>query len=258
MKKIVLGLNLFHADSSACLFINNVLISAVEEERFTRIKHCGGLPVNAIKFCLNYSGITLSDVNVITINQNKKENIFQKIKYVILNKISYKLISKSLKYSIYRKNFKNLLSKLNLGNFNGKIIGIEHHLSHIGSSFYPSGFQESACVSIDGFGDFVSTALGYAKNNEIVLHDKIFFPHSLGIFYQAITQYIGFTNYGDEYKMMGLSSYGEPIYEKKISEIIKYLGNGKFKLNLDYFTHHQDDYAMNFDSLGNPIIKNLY
>ena len=174
------------------------------------------------------------------------------------NKINYELIFQSLKYSLFRKNFKTLLNQMGIGNYTGKILGIEHHLSHIGSSFYPSGFDESVCVSIDGFGDFVSTTWGYAKNNEVSTHGKVFFPDSLGIFYQAITQYIGFNNYGDEYKMMGLSPYGKPIYEKQLSKIINYLDEGKFKLNLDYFTHHNDDYAMNFDSNGSPIIKKLY
>ncbi len=258
MEKIVLGLNLFHADSSACLIVNNELISAAEEERFTRVKHYGGIPSNAIKFCLISNGYTLNDVDIISINQNISENLFEKFKYLFSKKFSLKLVLKSLKIKKKRQDIKHSINNLDIGTFKGKIIGIEHHLSHVCSSFNVSGFKNATCLSVDGFGDFVSTAWGYGTNENVFLEDKVYFPHSLGVFYQSITQYLGFNNYGDEYKVMGLAPYGKPIYTDKLNNLIKYTGKGKFELNLEYFTHHKNDYSIDFESNGYPVVKTLY
>ena len=118
--------------------------------------------------------------------------------------------------------------------FKGKIKYIDHHLSHLASSFYYSPFKEAVNVSVDGFGDFASCSWGSTKNSILKIDDKIFFPHSLGIFYQALTQYLGFKNYGDEYKVMGLSSYGKPTYVNLISNLISYKEKLKFELNLNF------------------------
>lgn len=258
--KYILGLNLYHANSSACLFYGNNLIAAAEEERFVRIKNFSGFPINAIKFCINKANIKLDHLEYICINQNKKSNFFKKLFYILSQrpKINY-LIDKA-KIKFQRENvvfkFNNLLNEH--GVFNGKIVSVEHHISHLFSSFYYSDFDESVSLSVDGFGDFCSTAWGASKKSDITSIDKkIFFPHSLGIFYQALTQYLGFKNYGDEYKVMGLSAFGLPKYCDKLGKIVYPFGQGEFRLNLDFFNHHTNNVNFQFGD-GLPKFSDLY
>ena len=252
----ILGLNINHADASAAIFKNNNLIAAVEEERFVRVKHYSKFPFNSIKYCLSEAKINMSQINFVTINSNPLKSFFKKIYYIFLNPRSINVGLSSLKN--YEKKFSiiKLLNNVDQNNpFNGKIKYFDHHLSHLNSS--SNNFESSVNVSIDGFGDFSSCSWGVKKNNIIKIDDKIYFPHSLGIFYQAITQYLGFKNYGDEYKVMGLAPYGEPNYVKEISKLINYKNNCNFELNLKYFTHHKKKIFF-IDNNGNPIFKNLY
>jgi len=252
----ILGLNINHADTSAAIFKNNNLIAAVEEERFARVKHYSQFPFNSIKYCLSEAKINMSQINFVTINSNPLKSIFKKIYYIFLNPKSINVGLSSLKN--YEKKFSiiKLLNNVDQNNpFNGKIKYFDHHLSHLNSS--SNNFESSVNVSIDGFGDFSSCSWGLKKNNIIEIDDKIYFPHSLGIFYQAITQYLGFKNYGDEYKVMGLAPYGEPNYVEEISKLINYKNNCNFELNLKYFTHHKKKIFF-IDNNGNPIFKNLY
>jgi len=252
----ILGLNINHADTSAAIFKNNNLIAAVEEERFVRVKHFSQFPFNSIKYCLSEAKINMSQINFITINSNPLKSFFKKIYYIFLNPRSINVGLSSLKN--YEKKFSiiKLLNNVDQNNpFNGKIKYFDHHLSHLNSS--SNNFESSVNVSIDGFGDFSSCSWGVKKNNIIKIDDKIYFPHSLGIFYQAITQYLGFKNYGDEYKVMGLAPYGEPNYVEEISNLINYKNNCNFELNLKYFTHHKKKIFF-IDNSGNPTFKNLY
>src|SRR5207248_6464948 len=115
---------------------------------------------------------------------------------------------------------------------------VEHHLAHLASAFLVSGFSEAACISIDGFGDFASTAFGFGQGGEVKIDNRVYFPHSLGIFYSALTQFLGFPHYGDEYKVMGLAPYGEPNYLEQLRQVIRIRPDGTFRLNLKYFRHH--------------------
>ena len=254
---IILGLNIFHGDSSACILRDGKLLSAVEEERFTRKKHWAGFPINSIKFCLNENNITLSDVDHICVNQNNYSNILRKILYIGTNKLNFDYLLNKLK----KKNSKNLNYLFNINfkknQFKGKYHYIEHHLSHTSSSFYLSPFSEAVNVSVDGFGDFVSTAWGVGSNCNNLIQDKVFFPHSLGIFYQSLTQYLGFLNYGDEYKVMGLAPLGKNYLEKEFDEIVKVNNNAKFELNLKYFRHHKNNIEFKWDN-GSPIFDQIF
>jgi len=253
---ITLGVNIFHADSSACIFIDEKLIAAAEEERFTRVKHDSNFPMNSIKFCLNQAKVNFEDIDYVTINSNPKLNIKKKILFLIKNPYSVVLGINSLINTSKKINILSHLKKL--GKFNGKLEYIDHHLSHLASASYFSPFTKSVNVSVDGFGDFESCSWSCNNNNESLSIDgKIFFPHSLGIFYQAMTQYLGFKNYGDEYKVMGLSSYGKDNYYSKIKKLINYDLNGIFSLNLDYFSHHKKKIFKITDK-GSPIFENLY
>ena len=249
---IVLGLNINYADSSACIIKNGELLFAIEEERINRIKHWAGLPVKSINHCLNYSGISVNEITDISINSNPLSNILPKGIFFLKN---YILGEK--KYEIYQRIKKKVNLKLALEeqfspqvfSKNLKIHYIDHHLSHIASAFYPSKFEKAIGLSIDGFGDFCSIAIAKCENNKISIIDKTYFPDSLGLIYEAFSQYLGFSNYGDEYKVMGLSSYGRPIYSKLIEKtIFKDLNN--FKLNLNFFNHTDKNFNYRFS--GSP------
>ena len=252
---ITLGLNFNHADSSACIFIKNELKNAIEEERINRIKHWAGIPVESIKFCLKENNLEFSDIENITINTNPRSNINSKIIYFLKN---YLIGSKKGEI------FKRLKSKINLkkdleehfiskSNKNLKIHYIDHHLSHIASAYYASGFSDSIGLSIDGFGDFCSMMVAECSNGKIKPIQKLYFPNSLGLLYEAFTQFIGFSKYGEEYKMMGMSSLGKPIYYQKIKKNI-FDNFNDLKLNLKYFNHHKNNFTYKFAGQPNQSI----
>ena len=257
---IILGLNINHADSSASIILNGSLIATCEEERFTRVKNWAGVPYNSITFCLNQIGVKINEVDYITINKDPYAEFLNKIIFSLTNKPSISLLFERFKNFRKAKSISNELANF----FNSdhkqlakKIKYIEHHLSHLGSSFFVSEFNNASLISVDGFGDFKSCMWGYGEKNIIKPFDKVLFPHSLGIFYLSITQYLGFHNYGEEYKVMGLSSYGSPIYYKKLSDMINILPKGKFRLNLDYFLHHKKRLSMLWNN-SQPKIDSIF
>ena len=255
---IILGLNINHADTSACIIVNGKIIAAIEEERFVRKKHYAGFPLNSIEFCLSIAKLTINDVNFITLNYSPSSNLKQKVFYIIKNIISTSTLKKILSFKNKLFHTSDLRRYLNKNNFNGKIINVEHHMSHIASSYYNSSFENAAGLTIDGFGDFCSTGTFLCSNDKIQGLKKVYFPHSLGILYQAITQFLGFKNYGDEYKVMGLSAYGDPKYLKEFEDLIQYNSKNFFSLNLDYFSHHSNsEFSYSFSN-GIPKFSNLY
>jgi carbamoyltransferase len=253
----VLGVNAYHGDASACIFIDNKLVAAAEEERFTRIKHSAGFPKNAIRFCLDFANINLSEIEHIAINRNPKQRIFPKLLFAASNIFSINFIKNRLKNlqkinSLKEEFVKNFNEKVN-----AKIHNIDHHISHVASSVYFSNFEKTNFISVDGFGDFASTITGHYNGKKIKICDEVLFPHSLGLFYTAITQYLGFLKYGDEYKVMGLASYGKPIYSEKIKNMFEQKTNKLFSLNLKYFLHHSGNVEMTWLS-GEPKIGKVY
>jgi carbamoyltransferase len=254
----ILGLNINHADTSAVIFNDSNLIAAAEEERFTRVKHEINFPLNAIRFCLAKAKINISQVNYITLNSKPLNSILRKFFFFLLNPKSYPLFIQNILSTKNKLSVRDFLNQLDVKNsFTGKVRYYDHHLSHLASSFYYSPFKKSVNFSLDGFGDFASCSWGVAKNNELKIDGKIFFPHSLGIFYQAITQYLGFKNYGDEYKVMGLSSYGNPVYTKLISNLVYYKKNFFFQLNLKYFCNYNKR-IISFRKNQPPFFLDLY
>ena len=254
----IIGINAFHADSSACILVDGKLIAAVEEERFNRIKHWAGFPIESIKFCLKETNLTISDIDQISINIDPKANYLKKIFFLLKHRPSLNLIIRRLKK---KKKYKSIGEIINLefdkGKFKGKINNIEHHYAHLSSAFHVSPYDEACVLSVDGFGDFASTAWGYGTNTDIKIENKIYFPHSLGIFYQALTQFLGFKNYGDEYKIMGLAPYGKPKYVEKLRDVILIKNKGNFELNLSYFKFHKEDFNYRWED-GKIEIEDLY
>lgn len=255
---IVLGLNAYHGDSAAALVKDGQLIAAAEEERFRRLKHWSGLPTEAMKWCLADAGLQLSDVDHIAINRNPGVNNFRRALYVLRKRPSLGLIFKRLANIKRAGSFEDSVQAAFPGeNLKAQVHRVEHHLAHLASAFLVSDFDEAVCLSVDGFGDFASSAWGMGRGDKIDVDGRVYFPHSLGIFYTVITQFIGFPHYGDEYKVMGLAPYGEPKYLKEMRELVKVLPDGRFELNLQYFRHHSDDVHYSWDNCC-PEVGTLY
>ncbi len=255
---VILGINAYHGDSSACLVINGTLISAVEEERFRRIKHWAGFPSKSIEYCLESASIDLSDVDILAINQDSKANIWKKIGFTLAKRPNLKMLLDRAKNKRERASVETQLEELFPGQkFSGKVVFIEHHEAHLSSAFHVSPFNEAVVVSVDGFGDFASGAWGVGKGTEIDVEGRVYFPHSLGIFYQALTQHIGFPHYGDEYKVMGLAPYGKPTYMEEMRQIVLLENDGSYELNLDYFRHHKEKVDYEWEN-GSPTVGELF
>ncbi len=256
----ILGLNAFHGDSSACILKDGEVVVALEEERIRRIKHWAGFPIEAIKYCLQDAGISIKEIDYITISRDPSANVLKKIKHTLKNKVSFSAILDRYTNSKKVKSVKATLAE-ELGvlesDIKAEIHNIEHHRSHIGSSFFASPFEKSALLSIDGFGDFTSTMTAIGNGNQIEVLDAVHFPHSAGIFYTSFTQYLGFPKYGDEYKVMGLAPYGNAIYVDKLKDVVKFTDDGLFELNLKYFKHHKDGVKMSWEG-GEPDIESIF
>jgi len=256
----ILGINAYHGDSSACILKDGIVIAASEEERFRRIKHWAGFPSEAIKFCLGEANIDITQVDYITISRDPSANIHKKILHAAKNLVSVKALKDRLANTKKVGSVKAELSKVfNIpeDQIKAEVKNIEHHRSHLASAFFASPFDEAAILSIDGFGDFTSTMIATGKGNKIEVLDTVIYPHSAGIFYTSLTQYLGFPHYGDEYKVMGLAPYGEPKYVDELKKIILFKDNGLFELNTNYFKHAKEGVAMSWEN-GDPHIDSIF
>jgi carbamoyltransferase len=254
----ILGINAYHADSSAAIFKDGVMIAATEEERFTRIKHWAGFPVLAIQFCLKEAGVSLQEVDYITIGRDPKAKFLNKLNYLRKNPSlvfgAIKRYRNSKEVASLESEFKRIDPSVSYGSLTDKIKNIEHHRSHLASAFFASPFEESAILSIDGSGDFTTTMIAVGKGNKIEVLDSVDFPVSCGLFYTAFTQFLGFPHYGDEYKVMGLAPYGEAKYIDKVKKLLKFLPNGLYTWHDEYFiqpTKAGFKYENNIPSVGN-------
>ena len=256
----ILGLNSYHPDSSAALIKDGEIIAAAEEERFNREKHWSGFPEKAIHFCLSEGKISVDDLNYVCLNRNPRANLHRKLVYILRKAPSLLTISDRLKNRNKILNVKDDFYQkfgVDLSESGTKVCFVEHHRAHIASSFFVSSFNDAALISVDGFGDFASTFLAYGNNKKIEPIAKVYYPHSLGIFYLALTQYLGFSNYGDEYKVMGLASYGKPQFTEEMREIVKVKPNGLFELNLKMFRHETNGFEMSWNNTI-PKIGRVY
>src|SRR5436305_2193474 len=234
----ILGLNAYHGDSAACLFVDGKLVAAAEEERFRRIKHWAGLPTQAINYCLEEAKLRLEEIEHIAINRKPGVNNLRRLGFVLTHLPHPKLMAQKIKNIRSAASIKEAL-EANYGvEIKAEVHHVEHHLAHLASAYLVSGFSEAACISVDGFGDFASTAFGFGQGSELKIDNRVYFPHSLGIFYSALTQFLGFPHYGDEYKVMGLAPYGEPNYLEQLRQVVRIRPDGTFRLNLKYFRHH--------------------
>jgi len=254
----ILGINAFHGDSAACLVIDGMIVSAVEEERFRRIKHWAGFPSEAIRWCLKSNHLALADIDVIAINQDSSANMGKRIWYTLTNNPSPKFIIDKIRTRDQRSSIADHLAEAFPDNtFCGDFVTVEHHEAHLASAFLPSGFDDAWAVSIDGFGDFASGAWGFGSDAGLRLEKRVLFPHSMGAFYQAFTQYLGFPNYGDEYKVMGLAPYGKPTYLELLRDVVLLKEDGSYRLDLSYFKHHKENVMFEWTG-GSPSVGPMY
>ena len=259
MTESILGLNAFHGDSAACLVVDGKLVAAAEEERFRRVKHWAGFPSEAVRYCLSAAGMTLADVDHVAVNRDPGANLMAKVLFSLSKRPSFEAIKGRLSNASKVRDVGALLRE-QAGDGRPakfKVHNVEHHRAHVASSFFVSPFETAAVVSVDGFGDFVSGMWGSGTGKSISIEDEVTFPHSLGLFYLALTQYLGFPHYGDEYKVMGLAPYGEPELMDAMRSIVRLRPGGKYELDLDGFLHHSEGVSMVWDD-GSPTIGTVF
>ena len=254
----ILGVNAFHGDSSAALVFDGKVVAAAEEERFRRIKHWAGFPSEAIGWCLEANNLILADIDVIAINQDSRANLSRRLWYTLTSRPSPKLIIEKLRTRGKRRSILDHFNQAFSGpKVQSEVVSVEHHLAHLASAYYPSDFDDAWAVSIDGFGDFASGAWGYGAGNNLDVQSRVLFPHSMGAFYQAFTQYLGFPNYGDEYKVMGLAPYGKPKHLDALREVVLLQSDGSYRLDLSFFKHHRENVMFEWEG-GSPSASRMY
>lgn len=288
---IILGINAYHGDAAAALIKDGRLVAAVEEERFNRYKHCAGFPVESIRYCLKEAGINAEDLDHVGISRDPSAHLHKKILFAatraaragvrrdvnssvaVLEENNgagngrrsngagvFRQIKDRLGNAARVRDVKDELARqlvIPKSKIRAQFHNIEHHRAHLASAFFVSPFEEAALLSIDGFGDFISTMWARGAGNSIEVLGQVEYPHSTGIVYTATTQFLGFPHYGDEGKVMGLAPYGRPRFIEEFRDIIRTEEQGQFRLNLDYFRHHSEGVEMTWDE-GSPVIGKIF
>src|ERR1044072_8424521 len=258
----VLGINAYHGDAAAAIIKDGPLIAADEEERFNRYMHSAGFPAQAIRYCLNTAGIGLEDLDHVGISRDPSAHLHKKILFAATRvaSLARSLIKDRRGNAARVRALKDELARVfetPKKQLRARFHNIEHHRAHLASCFFVSPFERAALLSIDGFGDFISTMWAIGDGNSIDVLGQGEYPHSTGNGYTAPTPVLGFPDYGDEGKVMGLAPYGQPRFIKEFREIIRTEENGQFRLNLDYFRHHSEGVEMTWDH-GSPVIGRVY
>src|SRR5580692_8491200 len=254
----ILGINAYHGNASAAIVCEGRLVAAVEEERFNRVKYAAGFPAHAIRYCLKEAGLELKDIDHVAVPRNPYARLGTKLFYAIrMPSFARERMKVLAKFTgipeALAQAFDTDPTKIA-----AKFHRIEHHQAHLASAFFVSPFKRAALLSADGLGDFASTMWGSGSGNRMTIDGVIAFPHSLGLFYSAVTQYLGFLKFGDEYKVMGLAAYGEAEQLEAFRDIVRANGDG-FRLGLDYFTHHRSGQEMSWaDADKTPTMGRMF
>src|SRR6266478_5901218 len=254
----ILGINAYHGNASAAILCDGKLIAAVEEERFNRVKYAAGFPAAAIAYCLEAAGITLKDVHHVAVPRNPYARLGTKLLYALrMPSFARERMKVLAKFTGIREALAAAFAT-DPAALSAQFHRVEHHIAHLASAFYCSPFEEAALLSADGLGDFASSMWGAGFGSRMKIHGSIAFPHSLGLYYSAVTQYLGFLKFGDEYKVMGLGAYGEPEFLEEFRDIVHSNGAG-FRLGLEYFTHHRTGPEMTWaDADKTPVLGKMY
>ena len=261
----ILGLNAFHGDASAALLVDGKLICAVEEERLNRRKHSAGFPSLAVRECLRLAGISASELDHIAISRDPRAHLADKLIHVGTRLLLSRNITGLWHQLGSRLGNRKQIGSLELAlaeavgtsSLKAQFHHVEHHRAHLASAFFASGFAEAAVLSLDGFGDFVSTMWGHGRDRRIEVLGEVGFPHSLGALYTAVTQWLGFPKYGDEGKVMGLAAYGDAQQVPELRKLLTLHPDGTFSLVLKYFLHHRDGVEMSWTD-GTPRLGRMY
>src|SRR5215813_3114607 len=234
---LILGLNMFHADASAAILQDGEVAFAIAEERLNRIKHYAGFPALAVQACLNAVGAKITDIDHVAIGQDSDANLAKKVQYALANPAKILNFIRLRQRKEVMRDVRSLLAKaLNVDSSQLRFQEhhLEHHIAHIASAYYCSPWEKAAGFSYDGSGDFVSTMMARCEGNEIEVLERVFLPHSLGSLYTMVCEFIGYSKYGDEGKVMGLAPYGKETYCGAIKKLVEQ-ENGGFQLDLSYF-----------------------
>jgi carbamoyltransferase len=258
----ILGINAYHGNASAAIVCDGRLVAAVEEERFNRVKYAAGFPAQAIRYCLREAGLQLSEIDHVAVPRNPYARLATKLLYAL------RMPSFALERARVVTKFTGIPEALARAfdadprRLTAKFHRVEHHQAHLASSFFCAPYDRAALLSADGLGDFASTMWGSGAGSRMEIEGALAFPHSLGLFYTAVTQYLGFLKFGDEYKVMGLAAYGVPERLETFRGMVRFdeeaRANG-FRLGLDYFTHHRTGPEMSWaESDKTPVQGRLF
>ncbi len=251
---IVLGINAYHANASAALLLDGELVAAAEEERFTRVKYEVGFPHLAIRYCLHAAGIGPGEVDHIAVAGNPFANIGRKLWFAVGTRAGRHMAPTRGDLVALLRTKRTMAQGLGMdpGALRAKVHFVEHHRAHMASAFYSSPFDRAAVASLDGVGDMVSAMWGVGEGSRLSPRGEVNFPHSLGWFYMGFTQYLGFNKYGDEYKVMGLSAYGEPEFLEDMRDVVRTNRGMGYELNMEYFRHLREIQPLSWRS-GAPF-----
>ena len=255
----ILGINAYHGNASAAIVCDGQLVAAAEEERFNRVKYAAGFPANAIRYCLREAGVTISEVDHIAVPRNPWARLGTKALYAI--RLPRFALGRSRAMARFAWILDELAEACDLdpSRIRANVHRVEHHRAHLASTFFVSPFEQAAVLSADGLGDFASTMWATGRGNRIAVHGAVVFPHSLGLYYTALTQFLGFWKYGDEYKVMGLAAYGEPAHLNEFRRIVRSANGTPFSLGLGYFIHHRNGPEMTWrESDRTPALGRLF
>jgi carbamoyltransferase len=255
---VILGLNAYHGDAAAALVIDGELVNAVEEERLNRVKHSAGFPGLAARWCLEDARVAPEEIDHVAVSRDPGANLLPKLLRAARTPSLRFLGARARNAARVRNVRRELAAALGVGesDLRARLHHVEHHRAHCASAFFVSPFDEAAVLSVDGFGDFASTMLARGRDNALEVLERVLFPHSLGIFYTAVTQWLGFPGYGDEGKVMGLAPYGEPAYLEEMRRIVR-LDGALFELDLGFFTHHVRGVDMTWDQ-ATPTLGRVF
>ncbi|MEJ0021022.1 MAG: carbamoyltransferase N-terminal domain-containing protein [Candidatus Doudnabacteria bacterium] len=250
----ILGISAFYHDSAAVILKDGEILCAAEEERFTRIKHDNQFPFKSVEFCLKHSGLSIGNIDRVAYYEKplkKFERILEN--FIQTYPFSYEQFVKGIPEWLGNKIRVEKIIKKELG-FSGKVLFVPHHLSHAAAAFFSSGHEQCAILTVDGVGEYQTTCLWTGNKNQITLLKSLDYPDSLGLLYSTFTAFLGFRVNEDEYKVMGLAAYGQPVLVNEIRNLIFVQSDGSFKLDMEYFGFHKGSrmWSKKFERLFGP------
>jgi carbamoyltransferase len=255
----ILGINAYHANASAAIVCDGNLVTAVEEERFNRVKYAAGFPAAAVRYCLAEAGLTLKDIDHVAIPRNPWARIATKLFYAVqMPRFTLDRYRAMKQFGGIHADFAAAFD-IDPKMIRAQFHRVEHHVAHLASTFFVSPFDRAAVLSTDGLGDFASTMWAAGEGNHLNVQGSVAFPHSLGLYYTALSQYLGFWRFGDEYKVMGLAAYGQPKYVDELRHVVTPANGRGFSLGLEYFCHHKTGPEMTWQENGKtPVLGQLF